>query len=47
MPWKSDAQREWGHSKAGKKELGPRRVKEFDRKTKGKKLPAKKGRRGA
>lgn len=40
MPWKSDQQRKWGHSEAGKKALGGEAaVHEWDEATKGKKLP--------
>lgn len=40
MPFKSDAQRRWGHTKAGTKALGGKKaVKEWDQATKGKKLP--------
>lgn len=39
MPYKSDAQRRWAHTKAGKKALGEQGVKEFDAASKGKKLP--------
>lgn len=42
MPYKSDSQRRWAHSKEGKKALGGK-VKEFDKASKGKKLPEKKG----
>lgn len=42
MPWKSDAQRRWGHTAAGLKALGAEGVKEFDTASKGKKLPEKK-----
>jgi hypothetical protein len=38
MPYKSDQQRKWAHTKAGKKALGAK-VKEWDKKSKGKKLP--------
>jgi hypothetical protein len=42
MPWKSDAQRRWGHSQAGKEALGgDSAVHEWDEATKGKKLPEK------
>ena len=50
MPWKSDQQRKWGHTAAGEKALGgPKAVAEWDKASKGKKLPAKVtggGRRG-
>lgn len=35
MPYKSDAQRRWAHTEAGKKALGTKTVKEFDKKSKG------------
>ncbi len=42
MPWKSDQQRKWGHTAAGKKALGgAAKVSEWDNATKGKKLPKK------
>jgi len=40
-PFKSDSQRRWAHSKAGMKALGKEKVEEFDKKSKGKKLPEK------
>jgi hypothetical protein len=42
MPYKSDAQRRWAHTRAGTKALGKEAVKEFDKKSKGKNLPEKK-----
>lgn len=42
MPYKSDAQRRWAHSPAGKKALGAAKVKEYDRASKGKDLPERK-----
>lgn len=40
MPWKSKKQRAWGHSPAGIKALGGKKaVEEWDKATKGKKLP--------
>lgn len=40
MPWKSKKQRAWGHSPAGTKALGGKKaVEEWDKATKGKKLP--------
>lgn len=46
MPWKSKKQRAWGHTKEGEKALGgPAKVAEWDRATKGKKLPTRKGRK--
>ena len=41
MPWKSDAQRRWGHTAAGMKALGKKGVEEFDKASKGKLLPEK------
>jgi hypothetical protein len=42
MPYKSDAQRKWAHTSAGKKALGgASKVAEWDQASKGKKLPAK------
>lgn len=42
MPWKSKKQRAWGHSPAGTKALGGKKaVEEWDKATKGKKLPKK------
>lgn len=41
MPYKSDQQRKWAHTKSGMKALGKKKVKEFDKATKGKKLPKK------
>lgn len=40
MPYKSGAQRKWAHTKAGTKALGGKKaVEEWDKATKGKKLP--------
>lgn len=40
MPYKSEAQRRWAHTKEGMKALGGKKaVEEWDRETKGKKLP--------
>ncbi len=39
MPYKSDAQRKWAHTKTGMKKLGKKTVKEFDEASRGKKLP--------
>lgn len=40
MPWKSKKQRAWGHSPEGTKALGGKKaVEEWDKATKGKKLP--------
>ena len=42
MPFKSDAQRRWGHTKEGEQALGgPSKVAEWDEATKGKDLPEK------
>lgn len=42
MPYKSDAQRRWAHTKKGVKALGGKaKVKEWDTASKGKKLPNK------
>lgn len=42
MPWKSDAQRRWGHSPAGLKALGgKKKVAEWDRASKGEDVPEK------
>jgi hypothetical protein len=41
MPYKSAQQRKWAHTKAGKKALGVAKVKEYDKASKGKKLPKK------
>lgn len=43
MPYKSDAQRKFFHTKTARKEgITPKMVKEFDKATKGLRLPAKK-----
>ena len=42
MPWKSDQQRKWGNSPTGRKALGKSTVEEYNKKSKGKKLPKKK-----
>ena len=39
MPYKSQQQRKWAHTEAGKKALGEKTVKECDGASKGKKLP--------
>lgn len=39
MPWASDAQRAWGNSATGRKELGAAKVAEYNEASKGKKLP--------
>jgi hypothetical protein len=42
MPYKSAAQRRWAHTKRGTKALGGKsKVAEWDRASKGKKLPAR------
>ena len=42
MPYVSEAQRRWAHTKAGTKALGGKKaVEEWDKATKGKKLPKK------
>ncbi len=41
MPYVSDKQRKWAHTPSGIKALGPQRVAEFDKKSKGKKLPTR------
>jgi len=47
MPYKSRAQEGWAHTPAGEKALGgPAKVAEWDAATKGKKLPARKGKPG-
>lgn len=46
MPYVSDAQRKWAHTPSGTKALGgKKKVAEWDRATKGKKLPKKKGKK--
>lgn len=42
MPYKSDAQRRWAHTKRGMKALGKKTVDEFDRASKGMNLPDRK-----
>lgn len=42
MPYKSQQQRKWAHTKAGMKALGKKKVAEYDKLSKGKKLPRKK-----
>jgi hypothetical protein len=39
MPYVSDKQRKWAHTKTGMKKLGKKTVKEFDKASKGMKLP--------
>jgi hypothetical protein len=41
MPYKSDAQRRFFHAAEERGEISPKTVKEFDRASKGKKLPEK------
>jgi hypothetical protein len=41
MPWASDRQRRYAHTKSGMKKMGKKMVEEFDRASKGKKLPEK------
>jgi len=41
MPYKSQAQQHWAHTPEGMKKLGPKKVKEFDRMSKGMKLPSR------
>lgn len=42
MPYKSDQQRKWAHTLMGEKALGgPSKVKEWDKASKGLKLPKK------
>lgn len=44
MPYKSDAQRRWAHTNTGVKALGgAEKVREWDRASKGKKLPERVG----
>lgn len=42
MPYKSQAQRRWAHTASGLSALGKAGVAEWDRASKGKKLPARK-----
>lgn len=42
MPYVSDRQRRWAHTKAGIKALGKKKVAEYDKATKGKELPERK-----
>lgn len=39
MPWDSERQRRWGNSSAGIKAMGQAKVDEFNRASKGMKLP--------
>lgn len=42
MPYKSEKQRRWAHTKRGKKALGGKaKVREWDQASRGKKLPKK------
>lgn len=41
MPYKSDQQRKFFHAAAARGEISPKVVKEFDKASKGKKLPKK------
>lgn len=41
MPYKSLAQEKWAHTPAGVKALGKKKIAEYDKATKGKKLPKK------
>lgn len=41
MPYKSKLQQRWAHTPAGKKALGAKGVKEFDRASRGLDLPEK------
>jgi hypothetical protein len=41
MPYKSKKQRRWAHTPAGESALGKAGVKEWDKASKGKKLPEK------
>jgi hypothetical protein len=43
MPYKSEAQRRLFHAKEARGEIAPKTVAEFDKASKGKKLPARKG----
>ena len=46
MPYKSKAQERWAHTKEGKKALGGEAaVEEWDKATKGKKLPERKSKK--
>ena len=46
MPFKSRAQQRWGHTKEGVKALGGKKnVAEWDKSTKGKKIPERKKKR--
>lgn len=41
MPYKSEKQRKWAHTKMGMRKLGAAAVAEFDEASKGMKLPKK------
>lgn len=41
MPYKSEKQRRWAHTTTGMMSLGKSKVEEFDKASKGKKLPKK------
>ena len=41
MPYKSDAQRKWAHTPTGMKQLGKKKVTEYDKASKGLVLPVK------
>lgn len=41
MPYVSDKQRKWAHTKTGIKKLGKKIVEEYDKASKGKELPEK------
>lgn len=46
MPYESQAQRKWAHTKKGMKALGGKaKVAEWDKASKGKKLPKKKSKK--
>ena len=46
MPYRSKAQARWAHTPAGKKALGGKEaVEEWDRETKGRKLPERVGKK--
>ena len=47
MPWDSKAQQAWGHTEDGKKQLGDKKVKEYDQATNFKKLVRRKHRKKA
>lgn len=47
MPYKSEAQRRWAHTPAGKKALGgAKKLSEWDKSTKGRKLPERSRKNG-